>query len=94
MLILRDDDTYVSMDNLRKFVSNKNSSFPVTYGYDYHTKVEKGYHSGGAGYLLSKGAFNVLSSTLSKNYSYCPRSGYLKQINLILFDLFYKILMK
>jgi hypothetical protein len=64
------------MDNLRKFISNKNSSIPVTYGYDYHTKVEKGYHSGGAGYLLSKSAFISLSSALSNNYNFCPRSGF------------------
>jgi hypothetical protein len=63
------------MDNLRKFISNKNSSIPVTYGYDFHIAVEKGYHSGGAGYLLSKSAFNSLSSTLFNDYDFCPRSG-------------------
>ena len=72
----RDDDTYVFMDNLRKFISNKNSSIPVTYGFDYQARVEKGYHSGGAGYLLSKGAFSLLGSVLSVDYNFCPRSGF------------------
>ncbi len=64
------------MDKLRKFLDGKNSSHPVTYGYDYHTGPEKGYHSGGGGYLLSKGAFSLLGSTLVNNNSYCTNSGY------------------
>ena len=31
-----DDDTFVFVDNLRKFLSNKNRSSPVTYGWDFH----------------------------------------------------------
>jgi hypothetical protein len=45
-----DDDTFIFVDNLRQFLSEKNSSKElVTYGYDYKTIVERGYHSGGAG---------------------------------------------
>jgi hypothetical protein len=32
-----DDDTYVFMDHLREFLSDKNRSKPVTYGYDFNT---------------------------------------------------------
>lgn len=52
-----DDDTYIFMNNLRNFLSNKNISSPVTYGYDLKVSVPYGYHSGGAGYVLSKEAF-------------------------------------
>ena len=48
-----DEDTFIFIDNLRQFVADKNASLPVTYGYDFKLKVEQGYHSGGAGYLLS-----------------------------------------
>ena len=42
-----DDDTYIFMDNLRDFLKTKNSSSPVTFGYDFKTDVPYGYHSGG-----------------------------------------------
>ncbi len=70
-----DDDTFILVNNLRNFLSTKNSSQPVTYGYDFRVIVEKGYHSGGAGYVLSKEAFNRLGQQLNKNYSFCPDSG-------------------
>jgi len=42
-----DDDTFVFVDNLRKFLSDKNRTSPVTYGFDFHCYVDQGYHSGG-----------------------------------------------
>jgi glycoprotein-N-acetylgalactosamine 3-beta-galactosyltransferase len=44
------------MEHLKKFLQYKNSSEPVTYGYNYKVHVPKGYHSGGASYVLSKEA--------------------------------------
>ena len=70
-----DDDTYIFVDNLRKFLSDKSPMSPVTYGYDYHCYVSHGYHSGGAGYVLSKEAFSRISSSLVQNYTYCPNTG-------------------
>ena len=70
-----DDDTYIFMDNLRKFVSDKNPSSPVTYGYDFKVIVQNGYHSGGGGYLLSNEAFKRLGGMLNKDYKYCPNTG-------------------
>ena len=67
-----DDDTLIIMDNLRKFVSNKDSSRPVTYGYKFKLHIESGYLSGGAGYLMSREAFHRLGNVLNKNMSYCP----------------------
>ena len=37
-----DDDTFIFVDNLRAFLSDKNSSKPVTYGYDFSPIVEYG----------------------------------------------------
>ena len=75
-----DDDTFVFVDNLRKFVSDKNSSSPVTYGYDFKVLVPYGYHSGGGGYLLSNQALKRLGSKLNENYTFCPNSGMWKKI--------------
>ena len=33
------------------------------------------YHSGGAGYVLSKNAFEKIGSKLKKDFSYCPNTG-------------------
>ena len=70
-----DDDSFIFVNNLRDFLSTKNSSLPVTYGYDYKLYVQMGYHSGGAGYVLSNEAFNRLGSILNKNYSFCENNG-------------------
>ncbi|CAF0938788.1 unnamed protein product [Brachionus calyciflorus] len=71
-----DDDTYIFVDNLRKFLNDKNSSEPVTYGFDLNRIVEKGYHSGGAGYIMSKEALTRIGTRLSKNYKSCPNRGF------------------
>ncbi len=69
-----DDDTWIFMNNLRKFLSTKSSSKPVTYGYDYKIMVEKGYHSGGGGYVLSNEAMNRLGQKLNEDYSFCQQT--------------------
>jgi glycoprotein-N-acetylgalactosamine 3-beta-galactosyltransferase len=70
-----DDDTWIFVDNLRKFLANKNASTPVTYGYDFKVIVENGYHSGGAGYVLSNEALNRIGNALNNNYSFCQNTG-------------------
>ena len=67
-----DDDTYVIMENLRYFLSDKNSSVPVYYGLHFKVLVKQGYHSGGAGYVLSKEALRRLATTGS-NSSLCSQ---------------------
>lgn len=51
-----DDDTYVIVENLRYFLASKNHSEPVYFGHHFKPFVQQGYHSGGAGYVLSKEA--------------------------------------
>ncbi len=70
-----DDDTFIFINNLRNFLANKNSSMPVTYGYDFKVIVENGYHSGGAGYVLSRESLLRLGKKLNQNYKFCPNTG-------------------
>ena len=70
-----DDDTFIFVDNLKTFLKTKNSSQPVTFGFDFKIIVEKGYHSGGAGYVLSNEALQRIGSRLSENYTFCSNSG-------------------
>ena len=70
-----DDDTVVFMDNLREFLSKKNPNELVTYGYNYRAVVERGYQSGGAGYVMGARAFGMLASALDKDYTFCKNTG-------------------
>ncbi len=70
-----DDDTFIFVDNLRQFLLDKNSSLPVTYGYDFKMYIKDGYHSGGGGYLLSNEALKRLGSTLNKDFAFCQNTG-------------------
>lgn len=71
-----DVDTFIFVDNLREFLSDKNKSSPVTFGCDFAPwLVDYGYHSGGAGYLLSNEALKRLGSKLKENYTFCPNTG-------------------
>ncbi|CAF2064629.1 unnamed protein product [Rotaria magnacalcarata] len=49
-----DDDTFLFVDHLKTFLSEQNASEPVTFGYNFKLHVPKGYHSGGASYVLSR----------------------------------------
>ena len=66
-----DDDTFLFVDNLRNFLKTKNSSEPISYGYE----LKNGYHSGGAGYVMSHEAMNKIGQVLVKNYTFCPNTG-------------------
>lgn len=51
--LLADDDTFVFVDNLFRFVRARDSGRPLTYGYNFRTIIDQGYHSGGAGILFT-----------------------------------------
>ena len=70
-----DDDTFIFVEHLKSFLKTKNSSQPVTYGFDFKAIVEHGYHSGGAGYVLSNEALKRIGSKLTTDYNFCPNSG-------------------
>ena len=70
-----DDDTFIFMDNLRKFLKNKNSSVPINFGRNWDILVKNGYESGGAGYVLSREAMMRIGKALDSNFNYCSNSG-------------------
>ncbi|XP_050418240.1 glycoprotein-N-acetylgalactosamine 3-beta-galactosyltransferase 1-A isoform X1 [Patella vulgata] len=55
-----DDDTFVIVENLRYFLMDQNATNPVYFGQHFHKYSDKGYNSGGAGYVLSKEALRRL----------------------------------
>ena len=55
---------------------DKNSSSPVTFGYDFKVIVKDGFHSGGGSYVLSRESFRRLGQKLSETSGLsCPNSG-------------------
>jgi len=69
-----DDDTFIFYDNLKLFLADKNPKLPITFGRDF--QINGGYHSGGAGYLLSNEALKRMATRLIRNYTSCRFSGY------------------
>ncbi|XP_060086148.1 glycoprotein-N-acetylgalactosamine 3-beta-galactosyltransferase 1-like [Ylistrum balloti] len=55
-----DDDTYVIMENLRHLLEPYSPNEPVYFGQHFKSHVKQGYHSGGAGYVMSKEALRRL----------------------------------
>jgi hypothetical protein len=70
-----DDDTFVFVDNMRQFLADKDPKQAVTYGYNFKVIVENGYHSGGAGYLLSNEALQRIGKKLSADKASCSSTG-------------------
>jgi glycoprotein-N-acetylgalactosamine 3-beta-galactosyltransferase len=70
-----DTDTFIFVDNLRNFLGGENPTAPVTYGYDFKVIVDKGYHSGGGGYVLSNEALKRIGSRLEANLTSCVNTG-------------------
>ncbi|XP_060601650.1 glycoprotein-N-acetylgalactosamine 3-beta-galactosyltransferase 1-like, partial [Ruditapes philippinarum] len=54
-----DDDTFVILENLRYFLSDKDPNTPVFFGHRFKTILKQGFTSGGAGYVLSKEALSL-----------------------------------
>lgn len=68
-----DQDTFVFVDNLRTFLSDKNRDEAISYGFNF--AVKGGYQSGGAGYVLSNEALRRLATKLDQDKRFCPNKG-------------------
>ncbi|OWF45589.1 glycoprotein-N-acetylgalactosamine 3-beta-galactosyltransferase 1-B-like [Mizuhopecten yessoensis] len=69
-----DDDTYVILENLRYLLKSHSHEEPVYFGHHFRAQVKQGYHSGGAGYVLSKEALRRLALK-GNDTNLCHKSG-------------------
>uniref|UniRef100_A0A914W1S2 N-acetylgalactosaminide beta-1,3-galactosyltransferase n=1 Tax=Plectus sambesii TaxID=2011161 RepID=A0A914W1S2_9BILA len=60
-----DDDSYVVVENMRKLLNRYNSTDHHYFGYKWEHELWTGFHSGGAGYVLSRTTFKLLVDSLS-----------------------------
>ncbi|KAL7667357.1 hypothetical protein ACOME3_010825 [Neoechinorhynchus agilis] len=67
-ILKADDDTFIHTANLEKFLSVKNSSEPIAYGYRFKT-----HFSGGAGYVISRAALGKVQFRTNK---WCTLEGH------------------
>ncbi|KQK85212.1 protein OS-9 [Amazona aestiva] len=60
-----DDDTFVVVANLRWLLAGRSPEAPLYLGKRFRPFVRQGYMSGGAGYVLSKGALRLLAAAFA-----------------------------
>jgi glycoprotein-N-acetylgalactosamine 3-beta-galactosyltransferase len=73
--LIVDDDTFIYIDNLYKFIKSIDSKLPYTYGYNFKHVVPTGYHSGGGGVLMPNESLKRLYQSIITNK--CPfKDGY------------------
>jgi hypothetical protein len=71
---LKDDNTFVFVDNLKAFLKTKNPNDYFSYGYNFI--VNGGYHSGGPGYVIGNRAMKLIGKELDENDTQsCPSTG-------------------
>ncbi|CAI5452476.1 unnamed protein product [Caenorhabditis angaria] len=71
-----DDDTFVIVENLQKYLAHLNPDEPHYLGYVLKPYLKNGYNAGGAGYVLSRAALKLFAEHLYYNESACPDDIY------------------
>ncbi|CAD6199651.1 unnamed protein product [Caenorhabditis auriculariae] len=68
-----DDDTYVIVDNLRKYLARFDPEKPYFIGYRLKRRMpNNGYNAGGSGYAMSRAAMRIFAEKLFHDKSLCP----------------------
>ncbi|CAF0897329.1 unnamed protein product [Rotaria sordida] len=80
--IKADDDTYLIVEHLKTFLSKQNSSEPITFGYTFQFHVRKGYHSGGASYVLSRESLRRFYEAHNDPAANCAKDGGAEDIEI------------
>ncbi|XP_047485117.1 glycoprotein-N-acetylgalactosamine 3-beta-galactosyltransferase 1-like isoform X2 [Penaeus chinensis] len=70
-----DDDSYFIMENLRYWLHDKDPEIPYYYGCHFDVIVPQGYMSGGAGYILSRGALKAFVDAGQENLTLAHSQG-------------------
>ncbi|GMS79495.1 hypothetical protein PENTCL1PPCAC_1670, partial [Pristionchus entomophagus] len=71
-----DDDTYLIVDNLRKYLRTLDPTQPYYVGYRMKPYLDHGYNGGGAGYVLSRKALELFARHAYDNETICPDDPY------------------
>ncbi|GMT22270.1 hypothetical protein PFISCL1PPCAC_13567 [Pristionchus fissidentatus] len=72
-----DDDTFVIVEHLRRYLDKLDPSKPHYIGYRLNKHIPRGYHSGGAGYVLSRAAMDAFDKAdLYSDRKKCPPCKY------------------
>ncbi|VDK79106.1 unnamed protein product [Dibothriocephalus latus] len=67
-----DDDNYLFVENLAEELNKRNPDEPFMMGHRFPRFQRVGYFSGGAGYVLSRGALKVLIERAIDKHPSCP----------------------
>lgn len=68
-----DDDTFVMVDNMNGFLSDKCSNDMHTYGRHFKKFLPGGYLSGGSGYLISNRAIQLFGEAMRRDKYFCVK---------------------
>ena len=64
--LLTDDDTFIFVDHLYQFISNKSPKDLLTYGYNFKAVIPTGYQSGGGGILITHESLKRMGANIYK----------------------------